>query len=122
MEPTCYLCFWNKPFIIFNDSDYPPSTKYKSCSYNPVINPNGYSDIPVCYFCLIDKIYGCDLTLKSSLLSELRYFFYLKSIVKLQKWWINIIYDITNPIGKQFVYSQLSPNTKRYLMLTNSSL
>lgn len=112
MDPTCHLCFWDKPFILFKDSDYPSSTKFKHCSYNPIINPNGYQNIPVCYFCLIDKIYGCDMTLKSSLLSEIRTFFYIKSITKIQHWWIKNIYDISTPLGKKFVYSKLSDKTK----------
>lgn len=116
MDPTCYLCFWNKPFILFDDSNYTLPQKHKACSYNPIINPNGYSRIPVCYFCLIDKIYSCDLNLKSSLLSELRYFFYLKSITKIQKWWINIIYNISNPVGKHFIYNKLSTHTKLNLL------
>lgn len=118
MDPTCYLCFWNKPFIIFKDSDYPSSIKFKDCSYNPIINPNGYQNIPVCYFCLIDKIYSCDLTLKSSLLTELRYFFYLKSITKIQRWWIKNLYNISTPLGKNFVYNKISLNTKKYFYLS----
>lgn len=112
MDPVCYLCFWHKPFILFNDSEYPLSPKYKSSSYNPIINPNGYSKIPVCYYCLIDKIYVCDLTLKSSLLAELHDFFYLKSVIKIQRWWINILYNISNPIGENFVLNKLSDDTK----------
>lgn len=119
MEPYCQLCLWNQPFILFNDSNYPLSPKYKSYTYNPIINPNGYSEIPVCYFCLIDKIYSCDLNLKSNVLSELKYLFYLKSIKKLQRWWKDIIYNISNPIGKRFIYSRLSNETKTYFQLNS---
>lgn len=115
-EPFCHFCFWNKPFEIFNDSNYSPPKKtlVSSCSYNPVINPNGVSNVPVCYFCLITNIYNCDTSLKSSCVSELKSLFLSRSATKIQLWWLNYIYDISKPMGKKFVLSKLSINTKEY--------
>jgi hypothetical protein len=111
MSNFCQLCFVNDYFIEFDDRDYPKPDHIKSIQYNYVTNPNCYNPIRICYDCLLNNVYKCDTELKYKVLQELMY---VISIKKIQSWWINIIYNINNKMGKKFIYNHISSHSKLY--------
>lgn len=112
----CQICLYKESFIIFDDTKYPKPTFITSYQYNYIINPNCYNKIDTCYECLIEKIYECNTELKYYVLKEL---IYKISIIKIQKWWLNIIYNINTMIGKKYIYKHLSKFTKMYMSIKN---
>lgn len=112
----CQICCYNDATIIFDDSTYAPSKKYPNSFYNVIINPSCFNVIDICYICLIEHVYKCDMELKYNLLQELLYF---NNIKKIQQWWINKIYNIDTKIGSCFIYKNISDITKRILIKNN---
>ena len=111
----CQICCWNDAYILFDDSEYTQHSKYKNAYYNRTINRNCYNIIYTCHDCLLQNIYECDLDLKYKLLFELKT---LVACKKIQYWWLNILYNIRNNVGKYFIMKHISLSTKQYFNLT----
>jgi len=115
----CDICLWNQSQIVFDDQDYHEPvcgtiyyTYYKSNGYNLIINPNRYNKISVCSDCLINNIYDCNVELKEIVLKELIEYVACR---KIQKWWLNILYNIDFKVGKIFIQKNISDFTKTHL-------
>lgn len=111
----CQICNVLHYFIHFDEKDYPKPNYIKSFHYNYIINPNCYNPIRVCYDCLIEKIYTCDIELKYKVLKEL---IYITSIKKIQAWWITQLYNIDHKIGKRFIYNNISDHSLLFFNLS----
>ena len=109
----CEICCWYDAYTVFDDSLYSQS-KLTTNGYNTVINQNGFNKLNVCNECLIQNIYVCDIELKHTVLEEL--VLYVKAKI-IQKWWITLLYCIDNDIGKNFIYKQISKDTKIHFKL-----
>ena len=84
----CELCCFNEGFYKFNDEDYSlplKNTRYYTMllmtGYNWVINPNSYNQCSVCYDCLLQKIYECNIIEKYYMIKELHIIFVFKKII-----------------------------------------
>ena len=82
----CQLCCWSEAELIFDDSEYslPPKNTmlyewYEMTGYNHVINNNSFNSCNVCYECLIEKIYNCDIHKKNCVLDEMMRIIELKN-------------------------------------------
>lgn len=122
----CNLCLWNNAYTTFHDDDYSYPTKnskiyiyYKQTGYNYIVNVNGYNSMNVCNTCLLCKFYNCDIELKHDLITELKQLFISKACIKIQKWWINIIYNINLKAGRKFLFRIISKETKKNLSFYN---
>lgn len=89
MSEFCQLCCWNDGLEIFDDTVYslPPvdSFLYKLyiwTGYNHVINSNSINSCVVCYDCLIEKVYNCDVERKSMMLNELKIHLHMNNFGK----------------------------------------
>jgi hypothetical protein len=107
----CQICIFNDAFTTFDENDYHKPNHIKYFGYNHVINPNCYNIIDTCYDCLLENIYNCNLELKYQLLNEFKFNVHIK---KIQKWWINNLYNINTTVGKSFIYKHLSNKTQLF--------
>ena len=84
----CQICCLNEGFYEFDDEEYSTpliNSRYYTMliitGYNWVINPNSYNACFVCYDCLLQKIYECNIIQKYYMIKELHIFFVIKKII-----------------------------------------
>ena len=97
---NCEICCWNDAFELFDDTSYAKSKIISINGYNNLINPNCYNAIYVCYLCLLEKVYCCNLEIYDSTVLEIKKHMASKLI---GKWWFNKLYNIDDKIGKKFI-------------------
>jgi hypothetical protein len=100
----CEICCWNDAYELFDDTNYENSKNTLYNGYNISINQNCYNYIYVCYFCLIEKVYCCDLEKYDATVLEIKKYMASKLI---GKWWFNKLYDIDDKIGKKFITNKV---------------
>ena len=89
MTEFCKICCWNDSYEVFDDDDYsdPPlfSPMYlikKLNGYNWVVNPNCYNHVDVCYECLLERIYCCNLEIKYNSTKEIKIYYLVLQLIK----------------------------------------